>query len=275
MIDHDARHFLTRVFVLLLMFNVIDDQEQTLPATRSLNLGNAAVARIGDHSIGHNPAGIVSLEQPVLSELYSQHFLGSNTHSLTGKIVIPTAFASFGAYGHYYSFESYYQTTSAGMIVARSLLNDLAIGMSANYHLTYIPDELQRSHFSFDVGAQYSLGTIADIGLSVRNLQRFFIKDDVILDQSTEIRLGSSYRFSYQVLLAAELSYFFESRTDFALGLEYLPMNWLVLRGGTSVNPFMQYIGAGIIAKKFNFDVATSFHPHLGYSPQVSIDYRF
>src|SRR5690606_40449507 len=84
------------------------------------------------------------------------------------------------------------------MIVARSLLNDLAIGMSANYHLTYIPDELQRSHFSFDVGAQYSLGTIADIGLSVRNLQRFFIKDDVILDQSTEIRLGSSYRFSYQ-----------------------------------------------------------------------------
>lgn len=272
MIDHDARRLLMRVFVLLLMFGAIETKGQTLPATKNLGLGNIGGVSNGVHSIGYNPAGIASIERPVLSALYSEYFFSTNTQSLTGKIAYPAGFLNFGTYVHYYRFKDFYQTLSTGLTLAKSLSKDFAVGLSTNYHLINLATDLQRNHFSFDVGAQYALSQLASIGLSASHLRLTTTANNPSF-QPIHLRLGSSYIFTQQVVLLTEISY--SEQVDFAFGTEYLPMSWLAVRGGISVNPFMQYVGAGVITKKFNFDIATSHHPQLGYSPQISIDYRF
>jgi len=91
----------------------------------------------------------------------------------------------------------------------------------------------------------------------------------------TQIKVGTSYILSNQVLLAIESEYDLDDHYDFRLGLEYSIINRLKLRGGTSLAPFKQYVGAGIDFNKISVDAATSFHSQLGASLQLSLNYAF
>lgn len=274
MIDHDVRRFLTGGFVLLLMCSAIKVSGQVSSGAGHLGLGNASVALAGVHSIGSNASGIAKLEKPVLSLGYAEYFLNSDTRSLTGKLVLPIGIVSLGFYGNHDRFGSHFQETSAGLTISKSFQSDLAVGIITNYHFINIPDEKQINAVSIDIGGQYTINQTATIGLSLRNFEQLLIDEANATDQAT-IAVGAAYQFSYQTFIATEFSYLVDSHTDLSVGVNYLPMTWLVVRGGLSVNPFMRYVGLGVIYNRFNVDVATSFHAQLGYSPQISIDYRF
>lgn len=275
MIDHDARHFLTGVFVLLLMCSAIEVSGQISSGAGDLGLGNASVALTGVHSIGSNAAGIARLENVIFSVGYAEHFLNSNTRSLTGKLAFPLGVARLGVYGNHDRFGSYFQRSSAGLTISKSFQSNLAVGVTTNYHFIDIPDEKQINAVSVDIGGQYILNQIATIGLSIRSFEQLLIHNSATLGQSATIAIGAAYQFSYQTFIATEFSYLVDNHTDLSVGINYMPMTWLVIRGGLSVNPFIRYIGLGVISNRFNVDVATSFHPQLGFSPQMSIDYRF
>lgn len=275
MIDHDVRGFLTGVFVLLLMCSAIKVSGQISSGAGHLALGNASVALTGVHSIGSNASGIAHLKNPVFSLGYAEYFLNSDTRSLTGKLALPIGVISLGLYGNHDRFGSHLQKTSAGLTVSKSFQSNLAVGVTTNYHFTNIPDEKQINAVSVDIGGQYTVNQIATIGLNISNFEQLLITDATTMDQKATLAIGAAYQFSYQTFIATEFSYLVDSHTDLSVGVNYMPMTWLVTRGGLSVNPFMRYAGLGIVFNRFNVDVATSFHAELGYSPQVSIDYRF
>lgn len=275
MIDHDAHRSVVRIFVLLLMFSATKVHGQLPSGAKNLGLANASVALVGIHSIGENAAGIAELETAVFSGIYHEYFIGSDTRSFASKFAIPTNFATLGIYGHQTYFENYYRKTSVGFTFAKQLLSSgLSAGISTNYHSIKLFDIKELNYVSLDIGAQYSIQQHAKIGLSISNLQQL-LEEGADWSEPMEISLGAVYNFSYQVFLSGEFSHLIDNRTDFAMGVNYLPIRWLAFRGGVSLHPFMQYAGTGFIFKKLHVDIATSYHPQLGYSPQISVDYRF
>src|SRR5690606_21911169 len=89
------------------------------------------------------------------------------------------------------------------------------------------------------------------------------------------VEFGTSYAFSYQLLLAVSAAYQPASHQDLKIGVEYYPFPALAVRGGTSVNPFLRYVGVGMQVSKFTVDLASSFHSSLGVSPLLSVSYAY
>jgi hypothetical protein len=59
------------------------------------------------------------------------------------------------------------------------------------------------------------------------------------------------------------------------LGLEVETLEHLFLRAGLATNPFLSSFGIGYRLGGFQADIAFSFHPQLGFTPHVSLNYSF
>jgi hypothetical protein len=57
--------------------------------------------------------------------------------------------------------------------------------------------------------------------------------------------------------------------------LEYFPVNFLYIRAGVASNPALNAAGFGLQWKKVRIDLAASFHPQLGYTPNLGLLYSF
>jgi hypothetical protein len=89
------------------------------------------------------------------------------------------------------------------------------------------------------------------------------------------IRFGVSYLFSDKATLAAEVSQETNQKAFLKAGLEYHVIQPFYVRAGISSNPALTTFGFGLELKNFNLDFASSIHPTLGYSPQVSFFWNF
>jgi hypothetical protein len=58
-------------------------------------------------------------------------------------------------------------------------------------------------------------------------------------------------------------------------GIEYHPAKTFFIRAGVLSNPVTFTLGAGLEFGNLKFDIASSYHMILGYSPQVSVTYLF
>jgi len=250
------------IVVLLLLSGKVCAQVNS--GARYMAMANAGTALEDVYSLGNNQAGIASIEFPELAFAFQEHFYPTNTQSVAAMVVIPSKIGAIGLYSNRYAMKHSFAETKSAITYARLLKSKLAVAVTMNYHRLAIPDYATTETMSFDLGFQYHLSEEWLWGVQYSSF-----------DVPVKLKLGTSYLFSKQVLLALDSEYSFEKSADFRLGLEYSIQSWLKLRGGTSVNPFMHYAGTGLSFRKFNMDAASSFHPQLGISPQLSLGYAF
>ena len=256
---------------LLLLFGEVNAQINS--GARFTGMANAGAALEDVYSLGNNQAGTASIKLPIVALTYEEHFYSLNSHSFAAMAVMPGRFGNIGLYTNKYSVGHSFNQLRGGVTYARLVGTKLSTAITLNYHQLSIPETFVKKHLTFDLGFQYRLSDDWLLGISFANLLDLITDKVASYQIPGKLRIGMSYAFSEQVLLAMESGFDQNKHRDFHLGIEYSILNWLNLRGGTSVNPFQQYAGAGIKIQRISLEIASSFHPQLGVSPQLSLSY--
>lgn len=241
-------------------------------SARQSAMANASAALTGLDAVGGNPAGITALTNTSASLSFEKEWLSAPLQS-NAFLVIPSAVAHVGLAGAFYYTGDAYSELQGAAVFGRQIKDRFSIGMRINYQqMSFLGLENPISRVSADLGVQYRLRPHWIWGLELINPLAIKHSEG---EAAQLIKLGSRFSFSPQTLIALQAAYRSGGAADFAMGLEYELLSWLLLRGGVSIHPFMHYGGAGIVFKRFMVDGALRVHPQLGLSPQMTLGYEF
>lgn len=247
---------------------------QNNPGSRSIALGSAGTALQDVWSLQQNSAGAASIERPIFSLGYEQHFLDPELSTQSAVFGIPLKNHVLGLSFQRYGITEYLEQT-AGLALSRNFSNTLSISLALKYHQVSIPAYGSGKAISVHAGMQYSLNERIRIGSYIYNPGRSGINELSGSHILSGISVGIAYLLSDKVLLISDLNKMLDFGMNIRMGIEYQIIKRFYLRGGLSANPFKQTGGFGLKYRRFSLDAAVSSHPSLGYSPNLSFSYEF
>ncbi|MBE8719506.1 PorV/PorQ family protein [Sphingobacterium pedocola] len=260
--------------IVLLLFASIKLQAQQFNAAPNLGMGNTGLARQSIYSIGLNPAGIAALTNVSVALAYQQHFLSSEIQSQAAYLNIPLKpLGGVGLGVNSYGIHGVSTLLTVRSIYARQFGNQIFSAIGLNYHQFYVKNYGNDQTFSVDLGIQVKMSPHLLIGALIRNISSAHYKEDVEQRIPREIGLGLNYEVSEHLSLVSDVYYDFLSEMNYRAGIEFAFDHRFKLRGGAMSNPLHYFAGIGLILNKIQIDIASSFHPKLGTSPQIAMAY--
>ncbi len=256
---------------LILLLISYESIAQTHLGPRYQAMGNTGTALQGIYSLTANPAGLTGVERLTANIAYQHHFLNTDITTQTALLAIPTPLGAFGFLANRYGLKEAYDENRFGIVYAKPFGPRFSMAMAVNYHQLRVPNYVNNRTFSVDIGVQYQLESTT-MGMYSTNVAGARYDHDAYGVIPSTLRLGISHRMD-KVLVASDATYRFDGALDGHIGAEYSPREILHLRGGLSLNPLQQYAGFGVVWSSLVFDIAATFHPRLGTSPQIGICY--
>lgn len=261
--------------ILFFILLAVEASAQVNTGARFTGMGNSGGALNDVYSLLSNPAGIAKLNSPSFALSFENHFIGTDVKTQSALAVFPTKIFVVGAYVHNYGISQVYSDLTSGVSLARLFGSDLAMALTVNYHQLKVTNYGENKSVSLDFGVHYYFTEKWTMGAHLRNPENASNRQELYKKTNTQVVFGNSYRFNTEILMSMDIKYILEQRFDSSLGMEYAIVNWLKLRGGVSLHHFQRYAGFGFGYKDFVFDMATVFHPRLGISPQIGLQYEF
>ncbi|MDB5014535.1 MAG: hypothetical protein JWQ25_2737 [Daejeonella sp.] len=262
--------FYTLIFSLL-SFSV---SAQLNSGARLVALGNAGVAIRDVWSLTSNQAGIAEIEKLTISAGYEQRFLDKDLNAQALVIALPIRKGVLGASFQKYGISSFNEQ-KAGLSYAKKYGSKLNLAVNLNFHQLKILSYGNSNTFSAEVGMLYRLSKVLTIGGHIANPNRSNYHNDLNVSVPVIMQIGLSYLVSDQIIIVNTFDKTLGYSTDYKMGVEYKIIEWLSFRGGISVNPMKEFAGLGFHYQHIKFDVATSSHAVLGYTPQLALTYEF
>jgi len=242
---------------------------------RSASMGSSSVMLQDRWAIHHNQAGLAWLDKKTVGAYYESRYTTSALGLQGGAFVLPTEAGTFGlsVCGFGYSL---YNETKLGLAYARKLSPMFSVGIQLDYFSIGIGDNYGRVNvFGGEVGIMEILTEQLTVGAHIFNPSRARVAEYNDEHLPTILRFGAGYTLSEKILLTAEMEKDMDHKPVFKSGLEYNISEPIFIRAGIASNPFVSSFGFGVRLKGFEFDLATSFHSVLGYTPQLSLGYTF
>jgi hypothetical protein len=206
---------------------------------------------------------------------FENRFLVDEMATQTGAFTFKTQYGMIGATVSY-SGDANYNTTKAGLAYAMKLGNRFAAGIQLDYIGTALGEEYgKQSNFTFDAGLLVKLTEELTFGVHTFNPVHVKVAEYNNERIPVTLNAGFGYTFSDKLLLTAEAFKNSEFPMEFRTGAEYKFGKIAFARIGVSTNPARYTFGFGLEMKKLTFDLSSSIHTELGYSPQVSLQYAF
>ncbi len=261
--------FLYLIFFLALKVNA----QGVDPGPRLTAMGNSGVALRDVWSAQSNQAGLAGLSGPVLATGYRSNLLSSDISTRSIVFAYPLKSDVFSVALQEYGFSSYSEQ-KAGLSWCR-VFGALSMALNVNLHQVQIDSYGSSRAFSLEAGFQYMLSKKLILGSHLSNPGQMNFDRSAGAEIPTAIEMGASFQLSDKLLLSGSLVNRFNYSSDFHTGLDYKPLSCLSFRAGLNLNPFRQFAGFGYKYMHLEVDAAASYHPELGYSPQVSLGYEF
>ncbi len=264
---------MTCLWMFIFMVKGFPAGEYTTIGGNAAAMGLTSVAT-GDHwSLFNNPAGIGWLTHYSAGTYYENRFLVKELGIKAVGIVLPFRPGTVGVTFLHYGF-SLYNEMKTGIVVGRKFGNHFSAGVQIDYLRIHQGDDLgNRNLFTFGIGLQYKVNSHLSLGMHLYNPVPFHISPDEKERMIPLLRLGLSWNPSEQLISNLEISKDDQSTPSFKGGLEYHIVKPLSIRVGLMTNPAIFTFGFGLEFGGLTFDFASSYHPVLGYSPQVSLIY--
>lgn len=221
-------------------------------------ISNARITAMGD--TGGSLANIAAYDASAVTFGYTKDLSSSHSTSFNAMTVVASNVGNFGLLAQRHALGKDFTEVGFGILYSKSIGSRVLTAVSFGYrHLSFIENHTN-SNATFDVAARYYLNPEWLVGIQANPAGFVF---------------DMSYVFDKQVLLALESEYDRQYGFDLRTGLEYALTHWLWLRGGLSVNHFKQFTGVGFIRNKMGLDLSLEYHPKLGYSSHISLNYAF
>lgn len=271
-------------------------------SARAVAMGGAFTAMTDDaNALYWNPAGIASIDEPVITTSYSNYLMDMQAGFLGW--VNPRENDVIGVSLNYFYGGSFIRTTLSEPQGTGDEFSSNNIAIAGSYSKMIFPmfsagitgrfvystiDTYSGTAALLDFGTIYQPGFFEDLtlGLAIRNVglqtKAFYQENDPM---PTEIGLGATCKLLNGSLLAsADFIYPFQSDIDFALGVEYSPIESLALRAGGNLHDkdaseaadggFTDAMSFGLGTKWQQFGVDYAFKPFadLGNIHRISLE---
>lgn len=261
--------------LLLPHFASAGNENQPIGARR-VGLGSAYAAVKGDFwQLFMNPSGIAGLEGPQVGAFFERRYLLSELNSGAVGFVYPFknkhyAGIDFGGFGF-----GDYNESRIGLTYATSLFDRLSLGAKVNYSRTSITNYGASSTVYLDLGLSLEIVEGFTMGARIFNANQAELDREIGEEIPSTIDIGLGYQVTDRVLVVVDAQKQVNFPVSFRGGIEYKILDFLQARVGASTAPVTLNLGIGLEYKDVVFDFSNSYHEYLGYTPSLSLSYRF
>ncbi len=251
--------------------------ENQAAGARRVGLGFAYTGVRGDFwSLFMNPAGIAGIQQMEVGAFVERRFLLNEINYGTIGFVTPFkegkhfAGLDLGGFGF-----AGYNESRIGLTYATTLFDRLSLGAKANYTRVSIDNYGSKGALFVDAGLNCILSKHVSLGFRIFNANRAELQKEQDEKIPTTLDVGVAYQVSDKVLIVADIEKQVNFPFSFRGGVEYAPAKFLKARIGASTQPVTVSAGFGLVVKGLNVDFANTLHQYLGYTPSLSLSWKF
>lgn len=267
------------IFILIIVFGMIKtgiaSGEWISYGGRSAGMGLSSVAVVDFWSVNNNQAGMAFYDRTAAGLYYENRFLINEMAVQAGAFTLKTKHGMLGA-SVSYSGDANYSTTKAGLAYALKFGNRFSAGIQLDYIATVLGEDYgKRNNITFDAGIMVKITEQITFGAHTYNPMHVQLSEYNNESIPATLNAGFAFTFSDNLLITAEAYKNSEFPIEFRSGLEYKLGRIAYARVGLSTNPARYTFGIGIQMKNLSFDLSSSIHTQLGYSPQASMQFMF
>lgn len=264
------------VFTLLLSIQAFAVGDDWTVGAQQGAVGISAVSLVNVFSAGNNQAGTAYIEKPSVGIFYANSFAlkGLNNFSLVAAIPIKKA-GTFGLDIDYFGYSAYNEK-KIGLSYSMKLMEELSIGVQLDYiNSKFGGGYGSKNFFTFEFGLLAKPFKELTIGAHVYNPLPLKVDDATGEKLPTVLKLGLTYNIKDVVWITSEAEKDIRDAFVFRAGIDYKPVDFLNIRAGISTTPLMGTFGLGFNFSGLQLDIASAYHPQLGFSPQAGLSYGF
>lgn len=257
------------IYLLGLMMLLLNTQAQHDAVSNGL--GRNALAINNTYSLLHNPAAaegnviFCGIEVRHNISKLAHHFLGASVNTGRGTLGMTLSHTGFASFTESQMGMSYRQILGEG-IYAAVTLRVFHAGDVDGYGggVAILPD----LSFFYQSNERFSAGLI------IRNVSKSphpFGNEP--LDH--EMGIGGCWHFSKHINLNADVSHSPIYNISAGVGIEWTVREALYFRTGFRSRPQLNGFGMGYKVKNLQIDIASLYQPLLGYTPSISLSYKW
>lgn len=221
-----------------------------------------------------NQAALAKLESAGIGVWGERRFMLSETSVYGLAAGIPTKMGNFGVQLNYSGFSNF-NDNKVGLAYARSLGKLLDLGVQFNYYGYRIPQYGNASAINFEIGAIMHFSEKFHGGIHAYNPVggKLGKAEDEKLASAYKIGLG--YDATDNFYISTEIVKEEDKPVNVIGGVQYQFVKKFFVRAGFVSETGSAFGGAGVGWKNFRLDVATNYHPQLGFSPGILLIVNF
>ena len=260
--------------------------ENTPIGGRSAAIANSSVTLSDFWSVQNNQAGLADFSHMAVGLYYENRFMVKELSLRSGAFVLPTNSGVFGLSYNYFGY-SKYNEQKIGLAYARAFGEYFSMGLQLDYLSTRIAEDYGSNNvFTFELGIRTKISEGLVLAAHAFNPIGVIIEDEYNEKVPTIFKLGLSYELSDKLLFVLETEKDLVYKPLIRGGIEYKIVEQAIVRIGYSTLPAttgsenfsissLYAFGFGLNLKKIQIDFSSSIHQTLGWSTQISIQYKF
>jgi len=262
-----------RVIVFLIFFFTsifLFGQFETSGA-RSAALGGSSITQQDVFSAQNNQAGLAFIRYVSVGAYFENRFLVKQLNHSSFLAAIPLKKGTFGITYNGFGYTQFKQD-KFGIAYGILLSENFSVGVQLNYHSIRIGDIYGRTNaLTAALGFQGKLSKQVTVAAHVLNPNRSKLADYNNERMPSAIKIGIQYAYSEKLNIQLEADKNSNAKLNFKGGVEYMPAQDFYLRFGVTSNPNLFSFGTGFKINSIKIDISSSYHPVLGFSPQVAL----
>ncbi len=262
-------------FIFLQWFTLQASGDNFHTGARAGALSNASVTLSDVFSTTNNQAGLGFLRQYSIGIYSDRRFVNASINNFNLAVAVPVKrTGTFGLSATYFGYKAYNET-KIGLSYARQFGGKVSFGVQFDYLRTAILENGSRNFFTFELGLIYRPLKVLSLGAHLYNPIPYKVEKEYGERLPTIVKFGIGYEPSPKVLLLAEYEQDIYYKPQFKAGIEYRPIKYLDIRAGVHTTPFSASLGVGVNVKGVNIDLASAWHPVVGFTPQAALVVNF
>lgn len=239
---------------------------------RSAGLAHSIVALEGIEGLFHNQAGVGFEKQLTALLMYESKFMVKELAMMSAGLVIPARIVNLGISYRQFGI-GVFRDSKFGLALTRTFGENVSAAVQFSYFSEKIPETREPMRaLTLEAGCLVKLSERITGGIHLFNPVKSSIKTPGgDLSMPFRFRLGEVWYISQQLLWSCEVEKDTSRRWQIKSGMEFKPVRRFSIRAGVTGRPFQPTAGAGFHFGHFGFDIAFSYHGHLGFAPAAGI----
>ena len=221
-----------------------------------------------------NQAALANTKHAGIGIFGERRFMLKETSVYTLGAAVPTRLGNLGIQINYSGFKNFKENT-IGLAYARKLGKLVDVGVQFNYYSYRVPAYGNASAINFEIGALFHLTDKLNAGVHVYNPVGGKLGKSSEEKLAAAYKMGLGYDASEKFFISAEIIKEENKVVNVVAGLQYQFAKQFFAKAGFVSESGSGYAGAGVGWKNFRLDIASGYHPQLGFSPGILLIMHF